>query len=219
MSFILLSSLLLALSSPLNAHGIVTKIVIGTKTYSGYHPDFQYRPTPPAVIGWTAPKTQDTGPVNSDQYSNPDIICHRGAKPGAISAPVAAGETVTLQWTAWPESHHGPMLDYLAPCNGNCSSVDKAQLKFFKIDGVGMTSTTGSSSGVRPPFKFITNDSELTYHPEASPIRRRHHDQEQKHLGRTNPLRHQSRKLRSPPRNNRPPRRIQKWRRPELPVS
>ena len=51
---------------------------------------------------------------------------------------VTAGETVELQWTAWPASHHGPVIDYLANCNGECTAVDKTTLLFNKIDGVGL---------------------------------------------------------------------------------
>lgn len=69
---------------------------------------------------------------------------HRGATPGATSAPVAAGDSVSLQWTEWPVSHHGPVLDYLAKVDGDFSAIDKTALKFFKIDGVGMTGTTGT---------------------------------------------------------------------------
>ena len=57
-------SLLLALAQHAAAHGIVTKIVAGTKTYQGYDPNFQYMPTPPPTIGWAAPATQDRGPVD-----------------------------------------------------------------------------------------------------------------------------------------------------------
>jgi cellulase len=76
----------------------------------------------------------------SDQttLSSPDVICHVGATPGNASIPVKSGAQIALQWTPWPDSHHGPMLDYLAPCNGPCESVDKTQLQFFKIDAVGL---------------------------------------------------------------------------------
>ena len=47
-----------------------------------------------------------------------------------------------LQWTPWPVSHHGPVLDYLANCNGECTSVEKTSLKFNKIDGVGLLDDT-----------------------------------------------------------------------------
>ncbi|TID20048.1 Glycosyl hydrolase family 61 [Venturia nashicola] len=130
------------------AHGVVSKIIAGTKTYQGYSPDFQYMATPPAVIGWTAPLTQDHGFVPGSSLGDPDIICHKGATNAKLSAEIAAGESVSLQWTTWPDSHHGPMIDYLADCGGDCTTVDKTTLKWFKIDGVGMTSTTGTP----PPF-------------------------------------------------------------------
>jgi lytic cellulose monooxygenase (C1-hydroxylating) len=141
-----LAATLATLGYQVAAHGIVTKIVAGTKTYQGYSPDFQYMATPPAVIGWTAPLTQDRGFVPSSSLQDPDIICHKGATNAKLSAPIAAGDSVSLQWTEWPTSHHGPMIDYLADCGGDCSTVDKTTLKWFKIDGVGMTSTTGVRS-------------------------------------------------------------------------
>ncbi|KAF2432147.1 hypothetical protein EJ08DRAFT_695602 [Tothia fuscella] len=122
-------SLVAALSQHTSAHGIVSKIVAGTKTYQGYDPNFQYMPTPPAVIGWAAPQTQDRGPVDGNKLDSPDIICQRGATNAKISAEVAAGGMVSLQWTEWPESHKGLMLDYLADCGGDCSTVDKTALK------------------------------------------------------------------------------------------
>jgi hypothetical protein len=146
------SAIIAGLAANAAAHGIVTKITIGTKVYQGYDPSFQYQTPAPQVIGWSSPQSQDRGPVPGTQYGSPDIICARGATPGAISAPVAAGESVSLQWTEWPASHKGPVLDYLANCNGDCSSVDKTALRFFKIDGVGMTGTSGS------PPRFADDD-------------------------------------------------------------
>ena len=55
-----------------------------------------------------------------------------------IEAPIKAGQTVELQWTPWPTSHHGPVIDYLANCNGPCETVNKTTLKFFKIDQLGL---------------------------------------------------------------------------------
>jgi hypothetical protein len=39
-----------------------------------------------------------------------------GSKPAALHAPAPAGSTVNLRWTAWPESHQGPILTYMARC-------------------------------------------------------------------------------------------------------
>jgi hypothetical protein len=154
-------SIIAVLSHHVAGHGIVTKIVAGTKTYQGYDPNFQYMATPPPTIGWAAPATQDRGPVQGDAYQNPDIICQRGATNAKASAEVAAGDTVSLQWTSWPTSHKGPMLDYLADCGGDCSTVDKTTLKFFKIDGVGMTGLTGVSSDLAF-FSFQLLKADLT---------------------------------------------------------
>ncbi|KAH8698386.1 glycosyl hydrolase family 61-domain-containing protein [Talaromyces proteolyticus] len=128
----------LALASTVSAHGYVQGIVIGDEYYSGYIvTQFPYESDPPAVIGW-ATTAKNLGFVDGSEYSGPDIICHENATPGALSAKVAAGGTVELQWTVWPDSHHGPVIDYLANCNGNCSSVDKTALEFFKIDQRGL---------------------------------------------------------------------------------
>lgn len=84
----------------------------------------------------------DLGFVLPDQYGGPDIICHRNARPVTESVKVEAGGTVELQWTEWPESHHGPVIDYLANCQGSCSEVDKTSLKFNKIDEAGLSSNS-----------------------------------------------------------------------------
>jgi hypothetical protein len=64
----------------------------------------------------------------------------RRASLKVISAPVEVGNYVSLQQTSWPEKHYGPMLNFLAASDGDCSIVDKTQLKFFKTDGDGMMS-------------------------------------------------------------------------------
>jgi len=63
----------------------------------------------------------------------------QSGKPGAKVATVAAGGSIKLQWDTWPESHHGPVLDYLAKCAGDdCTSVSAGDLSFFKIDEKGL---------------------------------------------------------------------------------
>ncbi|KAL8709794.1 MAG: hypothetical protein Q9220_005580 [cf. Caloplaca sp. 1 TL-2023] len=117
---------------------MVDLVLIHVNSCPGYTIGFAYTPSPPPVVGWSIPEDKDTGFVNPGNYSNPDIICHKGATPAALHATVAAGGTVELQWSKWPASHHGPVIDYLANCNGDCSSVDKTKLQFNKIDGVGL---------------------------------------------------------------------------------
>jgi lytic cellulose monooxygenase (C1-hydroxylating) len=125
-----------ALLSKVNAHGIVSGIVANGEWQSGYDPSFMYSRTPPVVAGWSIPEDQDRGFVSD--YTSPDIICHKGATPGGAYVNVAAGDSIELQWTVWPESHHGPVIDYLASCGDDCSTVDKTQLLFNKIDEAGL---------------------------------------------------------------------------------
>lgn len=125
-----------ALLTRVSAHGYVSGIVADGTYFQGYNPNFQYMQPPPAVAGWSDPQNQGNGPVSD--YTSPDIICHLGATPGQAYATVAAGGKVELQWTAWPESHHGPMISYLANCNGECTNVDKTALLFNKIEEAGL---------------------------------------------------------------------------------
>ncbi|OKL64371.1 Endoglucanase-4 [Talaromyces atroroseus] len=135
-------SVFLAVASTVAAHGYVQGIVIGDAFYSGYIvTQYPYMEDPPAVIGWATTAT-NLGFIDGTEYADPDIICHQNATPAQLSAPVAAGGTVELQWTPWPDSHYGPVITYLANCNGNCSTVDKTQLNFVKIDQAGLINDT-----------------------------------------------------------------------------
>lgn len=130
-------------------------------SYSGYIVNsFPYESNPPPVIGWATTAT-DLGFVDGTGYQGPDIICHRDATPAPLTAPVAAGGTVELQWTPWPDSHHGPVITYLAPCNGNCSTVDKTTLEFFKIDQQGLIDDT-SPPGTWASDNLIANNNSWT---------------------------------------------------------
>lgn len=107
-------------------------------SFGGYLVDkYPYTDSPPDTIGWSEGAT-DLGFVDGSGYSSGDIICHKEAKPGKISANVAAGGSVKWDWTEWPESHHGPVITYMAKCDGDCANVDKTTLKFFKIEESGL---------------------------------------------------------------------------------
>lgn len=121
------------------AHGHVLNLVVNGVYYETYDStSFPYQANPPTVAGWTIDQL-DNGFVLPESYYDPDIICHRSATPGQGHIEVKAGDTITLQWSeTWPRNHHGPVVDYLANCYGPCESVDKTELAFFKIDGVGL---------------------------------------------------------------------------------
>lgn len=127
----------LAGASLVAAHGHVSKVIVNGVEYQNYDPtSFPYNSNPPTVIGWTIDQ-KDNGFVSPDAFGTPDIICHKSATPAGGHATVKAGDKISLQWDQWPDSHKGPVIDYLAACDGDCETVDKTALKFFKIDGAG----------------------------------------------------------------------------------
>ncbi|KAF5975954.1 nitrate reductase (NADH) [Fusarium coicis] len=120
------------------AHGHVDWLVTNGVAFRGYSaPEMSWNPSHPPVVGWTNGAT-DNGYVEPNSFADPDIICHRAAKPGKGHVTVAAGDKITLQWSTWPESHKGPVIDYLARCPGDCETVDKNDLEFFKIGQEGL---------------------------------------------------------------------------------
>ena len=114
------------------AHGYIDEIIIDGQSFVGYNPTNAPWTPDQDSIGWKNWAT-DTGYVPVTSLQSPDIICHLDSSNAPRTAVVAAGSDITLNWTEWPRSHHGPVIDYLANCNGDCTSVDKTQLRFFKI--------------------------------------------------------------------------------------
>ncbi|KAL2865353.1 lytic polysaccharide monooxygenase auxiliary activity family 9 protein [Aspergillus lucknowensis] len=147
----------LASAALVAGHGFVTGIVADGQYYGGYLvTQYPYTDSPPEVVGWSTTAT-DLGFVDGTGYSGPDIICHKDAKNGAISATVAAGGKIELQWTEWPESHHGPVIDYVANCNGDCATVDKTTLEWVKISESGLLGSDNWASD-----ELIANNNSWT---------------------------------------------------------
>ncbi|KAM7199419.1 Glycosyl hydrolase family 61 domain containing protein [Rhypophila sp. PSN 637] len=121
------------------AHGHVTNIVINGVSYQNYDPfSHPYQQNPPTVVGFGTQAT-DNGFVEPAAFNSRDIICHRGSTNAGGHAVVAAGDNVFLQWDTWPESHHGPVIEYLAACGASgCEKADITSLDFFKISEAGL---------------------------------------------------------------------------------
>ncbi|KAI0168896.1 glycoside hydrolase family 61 protein [Hypoxylon sp. FL1284] len=129
-------ALLALLADPVAlAHSFVSNININGLYYDGFRPT---EPTThPFTIGWST-TAFDQGYVNQTGYRTEEIICHQGARNARGHAPVSAGDVVHIQWNGWPQSHKGPVMDYLASCGASCETVDKNALRFFKINQVGL---------------------------------------------------------------------------------
>ncbi|WZH46568.1 nitrate reductase NADH [Fusarium acuminatum] len=143
------------------AHGHVDWLHTNGVAFRGYSaPEMSWNPNHPPVVGWTNGAT-DNGYVEPNSFSDADIICHRGARPGKGHVTVAAGDKITLQWNTWPESHKGPVIDYLARCPGNCETVDKNDLEFFKISAQGLIDMS-MHSGKWAADVLVSNDFSWT---------------------------------------------------------
>ncbi|KAI0470386.1 lytic polysaccharide monooxygenase [Xylariaceae sp. FL0804] len=133
-------------------HGHVSNINIDGTDYEGFDPTSAPYTTPADSIAWSNGAT-DNGFVLSDALQDPDIICHLDASNAALTATGTAGSNVTITWNTWPDSHKGPVIDYLADCGGDCTTVDKTSLEFFKIAQSGQL-TLGTSG---TPGEFATD--------------------------------------------------------------
>ncbi|KAK5637408.1 hypothetical protein RRF57_013120 [Xylaria bambusicola] len=119
------------------AHSYVSNVNIDRLMYDGFHPT---KPDSyPLAIGWST-TAFDQGYVNQTGFTTEEIICHRGSQNAHAHALVAAGDRIHVQWNGWPQSHKGPVMDYLAHCGHNqtCEGVDKNDLNFFKISELGL---------------------------------------------------------------------------------
>ncbi|KAK4861618.1 hypothetical protein LT330_003653 [Penicillium expansum] len=161
MSISKIAGLLLSSAAMVAGHGYVSGAVVDGTYHGGFIVNtYNYMSEVPANIGWSE-KATDLGFIDGSSYASSDIICHKEATPGALSAEVKAGGKVELQWTEWPESHHGPVITYMANCNGDCSTVDKTTLKFFKIAEAGLIDDS-NVPGKWATDELISNNNSAT---------------------------------------------------------
>lgn len=142
----------LGLVAQVTAHGYVQTYTVNGVDFEGFRR--LDAPAIPNSIGWSF-STPDEGSV-LDQTSQ-DMNCRHDAQPGPGSAPIAAGQVVDFAWTSadlernpdgWAQSHRGPVITYLAACNGPCDKVDKTSLRWVKIAEAGLISGTANTQGI-----------------------------------------------------------------------
>ena len=140
------------LASKVAAHGYLQTFQLDGVDHEGY--DRWNDNRDPNHIGWSH-TVPDEGPVLD--ISSPDMACRTGAEPAENYGQIAAGGDARFYWTSddkvinpngWAESHRGPVITYIAPCNGECTNVDKTSLKWTKIAEAGLVSGTANVNGV-----------------------------------------------------------------------
>lgn len=147
-------ALIVAAARTVSAHGFIDRWLIDGRNYTGFNPTSAPWQPDQGTIAWPA-WNENTGPVFSTAagLSSPNIICQINATNAQTSAAVPAGSTLQLHWTPWIDSHHGPIMTYLAACPGagagDCSTADKTKLAWFKIAELGQISLgAGYTPGV-----------------------------------------------------------------------
>jgi cellulase len=118
-SVLLLSAAAAVLLDTVSAHGFVTSVTINGKVTNGSDPVWYYYPanSRPQTAGWDS-LNQDIGFVEPASVGTADVNCHKSATAGRLYANVNAGDTIQFKWNTWPDSHKGPIINYIAPCDG-----------------------------------------------------------------------------------------------------
>ncbi|KAF9728377.1 hypothetical protein PMIN02_008317 [Paraphaeosphaeria minitans] len=153
------SFLLAALPALVSAHGHIEQVKADGILYQGWNAAFQYQNPVPKTVGWKADNL-DNGFVSPDAFATSAIVCHKqGASNGAY-VNIKAGSTATLYWDTWPVTHKGPVIDYIAACNGDCGAVASTSLSWTKLDQKGWLS--GSNPGTWATDNLIAANNTWT---------------------------------------------------------
>jgi cellulase len=134
---------LLAIPPSVIAHGRITNITTSTgAVYSGWDPELALTNSSPPLTAWSASNLGNIF-VPPSSFNTSNITCHFNASPGLLHVNISEGDTLKLQWNEWPVSHKGPVLTYLAACDGPCEAATKEKLKWVKIDELGWLNSSG----------------------------------------------------------------------------
>jgi cellulase len=119
LSAILILGAVATLLDTTSAHGFVSGVTTNNVWTKGSDPVWYYSPanSRPQTAGWDS-LNQDLGFVEPASLGTDNINCHKGATAARLYANVAAGSQLTFYWNTWPDSHKGPIINYIAPCNG-----------------------------------------------------------------------------------------------------
>ncbi|WWC64347.1 uncharacterized protein I303_106957 [Kwoniella dejecticola CBS 10117] len=124
-----LLSFLVAGTTMVNAHGHVAKWTVGGEEHAGF------KPSNPPEYGATAERPTDNSDQGFAAFTTAIVACGGlSAGSGLETWDVNAGDSVTAHWNTWPDSHKGPVTEYMAACpSSGCDGVDASSLQWFKI--------------------------------------------------------------------------------------
>ncbi|KAJ6460076.1 glycoside hydrolase [Mycena vitilis] len=143
---VLLASLSLITSAA--AHGYITNVTINSTVYRG-NVLAQSDQTPFLSIIWQKFSNDPVVSTGTPDLTSTDLICGHKATRAAKSAPVAAGDAISIAYysdynpdsSKWPHAV-GPVMIYLADCGAmTCDKFDVTKAQWFKIDEQGKNKT------------------------------------------------------------------------------
>ncbi|KAH8827678.1 glycoside hydrolase family 61 protein [Flagelloscypha sp. PMI_526] len=126
---------ILSLASSVLAHGYISQINVDNKPFKG--PDVSAGDKNADSVIRAVDSIEPTKGAD-----NPDINCGPNSQKSNLVAQAKPGSDIDVFWMAgggenWPHDL-GPMLTYLASCDGNCTEFDSTKAKWFKISEVGL---------------------------------------------------------------------------------
>ncbi|KZV89121.1 family 61 putative glycoside hydrolase [Exidia glandulosa HHB12029] len=133
------------------AHGYVQEITSGSTKYTGYLPysDPYYNPPPQRIVR----AVPGNGPVQDlslidvqcNGYSEGGVV---GSQPAPIFATVAAGSSLTLNWTTWP-ARQGPLITYMAKAPSDITKWQPgSSAVWFKVHQAGYSNGVWASTAL-----------------------------------------------------------------------
>lgn len=135
----ILLGIFIALNTQVSAHGRITNITAaGNVVYPGFDPAIT---SSTSLTAWSASNLGNIFVKPSD-FNTSHIACHYNATPGAVHITTTPNSTLKLQWNEWPLSHKGPVITYLAACEGSCAKASAKSLEWVKIDELGWVNGT-----------------------------------------------------------------------------
>lgn len=122
----LLLSAFAVLLDRVSAHGYVTGVRVNGIFFKGFTPAWGFNPVAaePVPVGWAA-QNNDIGFVAPDAFQTSHINCHKNATAAKAYAQANAGDTIAFVWNQWIASHKGPIINYIAPCDGESDRASK----------------------------------------------------------------------------------------------
>lgn len=126
----------LAISTLVSAHGFVQQVTIDGTVYKGN--DLNVGTPAPSIIRLVSTNSPVKGALN------PDINCGQDAQFASLVGNANPGSQLEILWVGgtdgssnWPHNT-GPLMHYMAKCDGSRSTYNSTNAEWFKISELGL---------------------------------------------------------------------------------